>query len=100
MPRTQELERTYFVRKFGSATPTMPLNEIKRAYFLSVLGGGHTQERVDTLEKYWLQSIVTAAGATPQENTSELWKQAVSSLSLTPTPRVQENKQLFFLHAS
>lgn len=99
MPELTQLERAYFTRKLGSGAATRPFNDIKKAYLLGQVQNSGGREELSALEKKWLQKIVAASGQTPAKYISDLWKQAVLSISGTPTKYINQNKKTFFATA-
>lgn len=101
--RVSEVERAYFVRKAGGATPTEPLNNIRRRYFYTFLTGQLMTARtsLNELEAMWLTKVITDAGATVTDtvNYEILWKQAVMTLNKTPSKYLADNKILFYVNA-
>lgn len=100
--RLHEVERAYFVRKVGGAEPTKPLNQIKREYFIAQTGAAPTHVTLPELERRWLISVINAGGGTVVDRTSDghLWKLAVTTLSLTPSEYLNDNKITFYLNAA
>lgn len=97
--RVKELERAYFVRKSGGATPTTPFNQIKRDYIAGFLGGLDRATKMPEVETLWLRKVAADDGQTPAKYIGDLWKQAVISVGATPLADLNENKIRFYLNA-
>lgn len=88
-----ELERRYFVEKVGGADRDETLNNIKRRYWLGLLGGDRNTGFRD-LERDWLRKIINDNAGTPVgRQTADLYVQAVAALSGSPTKYINENKK-------
>jgi hypothetical protein len=91
-----EVERSWFAQRIPGTLGTTPLNDIKRKYYMSELGGTDVRFLGD-LEVQWLRKVITAAGGTPSGNYSaDLWKQAVDSAGLRVSNSTDENKQTYY----
>lgn len=97
--RVQELERAYFVRKSGGATPSVPFNQIKRDYIAGFIGGVGRSVKMPEMEILWLKKVADDDGQTPSDYLGELWKQAVISVGVVPVTSQAENKIRFYLNA-
>lgn len=97
--RLSEVERAFFVRNLGGALTKRPLNDIKREYFISQIGGNQFSGLND-LETRWLRGIVVDDSQTPVENKAGLWKQAVISVGGTVSQFETDNKITFYLNAA
>ncbi len=100
--RLSEAERAYFVRKLGvTADNTKPLNQIKREYYAKFVASGSANTPFNELELRWILKVLGDAAITPSNPNSmaDLWKQMVSSISQTPTNRIDQNKLTFYLNA-
>ena len=92
-----ELERRYFVEKAGGATHDESLNNIKRRYWLGLLGGDRNTG-FNGLEKDWLRKIINDNGGTPSgDYLSSLYVEAVAALSGNPTKYINENKKQIYI---
>lgn len=98
--KLSEVERTYYVHKIGGASPTTPLNQIKRQHWISVIGGT-AQTPFNQLESNWMIHVISNSGFVPMNpnSTADLWRQMVISIGLTPTDYVDQNKMLFYIGA-
>lgn len=99
--RLSEVERAYFVRKSGTATPTKPLNQIKREYWGSQVTTINANVPFNEAELRWILKVLATAGITPQNpnSTNQLWKEMVLSISKSPQPKIEENKIIFYVNA-
>ena len=103
MVKLSQQERRWFATLVAGTTSQTPLNDIKRRYFISQIGGVSADiKSLPDLEIQWLRKAITDAGATPVETsyTSELWRQLVSALSLNVSRYENENKLTFFTNAA
>lgn len=100
MTNKSAAERAFYVHKIGGASPTTPLNQIKRQYWASVTGG-NSQTPFSQLESDWMAHVISNSGFVPinSNSASDLWKQMVVSLGLTHTSDIDQNKLLFYLGA-
>lgn len=91
-----EVERAYFVRKAGGANPDETLANIKRRYWLGLLGGATTKGFV-SLEKDWLRKIINDNGKVPSSDyLSSLYIEAVVALGGTPSKFINDNRRLVY----
>lgn len=97
--RVKELERAYFTRKGGGASPQMPFNQIKRDYIAGFVGGLDRVTKMPEVEILWLRKVVADDGQTPAQDIGDLWKQAVISVGVAPVKEQNENKIRFYLNA-
>ena len=92
-----ELERRYFVKKAGGAETNEPLNNIKRRYWLGLIGGDRNTG-FGNLEDDWLRKIINDNGGTPASDyTADLYVEAVAALSGSPTKYINENKKQVYI---
>jgi hypothetical protein len=98
--KLSEVERTYYVHQVGGASPTTPLNQIKRQHWISVIGG-NAQTPFNQLETDWMLHVISNSGFIPLDphSNAALWKQMVISIGLTPTKNIDENKMIFYIGA-
>lgn len=97
------VERKWFAERVSGSTPQTPLNDLKRQYFVSEIGGAAADVRyINDLEKQWLRKRVADNGGTVQNtrHTADLWRQAVASEGLTVSNYENENKLTFYLNAA
>lgn len=97
--RVNELERAYFTRKSGGASPLVPFNQVKRDYIAGFLGNLGKSTKMPEAERLWLTKLVAAAGQTPAQDIGDLWKQAVIAVGVAPVKQQNENKIRFYLNA-
>lgn len=104
-----QLERNWIAEKTAAnvnltdPTPQTPLGEMKRVYYVSVLGGDPGKSvNLKELERRWLAKYIVNNGGTPtvKADLATLWKEAVSTAGATPGKYLNENKKLFYLNAS
>jgi hypothetical protein len=98
-----QVERNYFVRKAGGATPTERLTSVKRRYIAGFLGGGtNAQTSLAQMEKLWLMKVLADATITVTDKNSieELWRLSVVSISKSPSKFLNDNKITFYVNAS
>jgi hypothetical protein len=94
-----DVERQYFARKAGNATPQEPLNDIKRRYFMNYLTAVDGSTFSD-LETQWKIKFITDNGGTIVSiYDADLWKQMVIAISKVPVKQVNANKMTFYLNA-
>ena len=92
-----ELERQYFVKKVGGADHDEPLTNIKRRYWLGLLGGDRNTGLND-LEKDWLRKLINDNGGTPVSNeTADLYVVAVNALGGAATKFINDNKKQIYI---
>ena len=96
-----QIERDWLSAKVAGTTATKPLNQLKREYYISVIGGASSGTKLPELEKKWLLQYITNKGGTPTPNADlpVLWKNVVMTLGVTPTNYLNGNKILFYLNA-
>lgn len=95
-------ERAYFIRKLGGTQPAgKPLNQIKREYFVSFTGAATPQVSINELEYRWQLKVLADAGVTPaaMEDTDDLWRAMVATLSVTPSNWTTDNMLKWYLNA-
>lgn len=96
-----EIERAWMLKQLGSAlySSITPFNDIKRAFYISVLGANSERKSLGDMEKVWLVAAVTAAGATPVHfETSDLWKELNAAEGFRISTSTDENKITFYLN--
>lgn len=97
------LERTWLATHTTGTSSQTPLNDIKRRYFVSQIGGSAADiNSLGDLEAQWLRSVIVTAGGTPSSTqfTSQLWKEAVIALGYRVSNYLNENKLTFYLNKS
>lgn len=72
------------------------IEDLKRAYYIQVLGTAGTSENIAELELRWLKSLT---GVTAND-LDTAWREAVVGESITPELSTPENKKLYFLFVS
>lgn len=92
------LERTWYGTHLSGSSPTMPLNDLRRRYWHSQVGGNVTY--LDDLEKRWLRKVISDNGGTPSNTRSveTLWLEVVATLGFTVSKFPSQNKITFFLN--
>jgi len=67
---------------------------------VGVIGAGvNAQTQLNQLEKLWLGKVIGGA-AINFNSIEELWRQAVISISKTPSKYLNDNKITFYLNAA
>ncbi len=97
-----QLERTWLAQRVSGQLGTTPLNDIKRRYYVSQIGGAAADVRsLDDLEKQWLRKDITDNLGTPNgDELSSLWIQALSARGLSVNKFINENKKTYYLNVS
>jgi hypothetical protein len=96
-----EIERAWMLKQLGSAlySSITPFNDIKRAFYISVLGANSERKSLGDMEKVWLVAAVTAAGATPVHfEKSDLWKELNAAEGFRISTSTDENKMTYYLN--
>ena len=96
-----EIERKWMLKQLNSAlySSTTPFNDIKRAYYISVLGVNSERKSLGDMETTWLINKITAAGGTPaSQYPSDLWKELNSAEGFKVSQSTNENKITFYLN--
>lgn len=94
-------EREWISAKVTGATAQTPLNQLKRMYYISYVGGTipPTVSLTD-LEIRWLDKYIrTLLGTPSSKDISTLWKEAVVSIGQTPSNFLNDNKIIFYSNA-
>lgn len=94
-------EREWISAKVTGVTAQTPLNQIKRMYYISYIGGTipPTVSLAD-LEARWLDKYIrTQAGTPSSKDLSTLWKEAVVVIGQTPSKFLNDNKIIFYSNA-
>ena len=94
-------EREWVSVKATGVTAQTPLNQIKRKYYISYLGGTipPTATLAD-LEARWLNKYIRTLGGTPSsQDIPTLWKEAVVAIGQTPSKFLNDNKIIFYINA-
>lgn len=88
----REVEYDFYSTKSGLAK-TATLNEHKAKYF-SDAGYGGVGKPISQMESEWLG----AQTGVSSKRIPDMWREAVSGLSLTPENSTDQNKRTFFLN--
>lgn len=100
-PFLNSLERAFLARHVSGVTPQMPIDQLRRRYYVEYVGGDNIKRGLDDVEQEWMLKYISDNGGTVSGTYySELWKQMVSVIGKTPTPRISENKVIFYTNAS
>lgn len=94
-------EREWISAKVTGATAQTPLNQLKRMYYISYVGGTipPTVSLTD-LEIRWLDKYIrTLLGTPSSKDISTLWKEAVVAIGQTPSKFLNDNKIIFYSNA-
>lgn len=99
-----ELERSWFQIRGNmnglSVNAGTPLNELKRRYFISQIGGAAANiNSLEDLEKQWLRAVI-GSGVSNTRYLADLWRQAVGAKGLSVSVRMEENKKTFYRNVS
>jgi len=97
------IEKRWLLTHTTGATSQTPLNDIKRKYFVSEIGGTAADVKsLNDLERQWLRKVIVDASGTPSATiyAEQLWKEAVSALGYTVSKFLNENKVTFYLNKS
>lgn len=98
----KQLERDWLAAKVSGTTPQKPLGQLRREYYVSVLGVTSPVVTLKSLEKEWLKQYITDNAGTPTAGARlpTLWKEAVIIAGGTPSKFLNNNKIQFYLNAS
>lgn len=97
------IERSWLLTHTTGTTAQTPLNDIKRRYFVSQIGGPAADVKsLNDLERQWLRKVITDALGTPSATiyTEQLWKEAVSALGYSVSKFLNQNKINFYLNTA
>lgn len=100
--RLTQAEREWFQPRVSGATPATSVNDLKRRFFVSQIGGSSASiHSLKDLEKQWLRRTILNFGNIPVDTryAGQLWKQAVSSLGEIPSNYETQNKIIFYQSA-
>lgn len=97
-----KIEREWLTSKLGGAAPTKPLNQMRREYYISIVGETSSVIKLPELERLWLAAYIVGEGGTPTDRgrLSALWKDVVAVIGETPSTYRNDNKIKFYLSAS
>lgn len=87
-----ELEHSWFSTHLTTKAPNARIEDIKRAYYIQVVGTANTSENITELEMRWLRTLT---GVTAKD-LDTMWREAVVGAGLTPQPSTLANKVLYF----
>jgi len=96
-----EIERAWMLKQLNSAlySSTTPFNDIKRDFYISILGANSERKSLGDMEKVWLVSAITTAGGTPVHfETSDLWKELNAIEGFRVSKSTDENKMTYYLN--
>ncbi len=97
------LERKWLSDHTTGVGPQTPLNDLKRKYYVSQIGGPAADVRyLQDLEKQWLRKVITDASGTPSgtRHVEQLWREAVTALGYRVSNYVNENKATFYINTA
>lgn len=86
-----ELEYSWLADKVNPAANST-LEDMKRNYYISIVGEQTVTESIPELELRWLQSLT---GVT-SEHHGDMWREAVVGESLPPQETVTQNKVVYY----
>lgn len=97
-----QLERTWLAQRVAGQLGTTSLNDIKRRYYVSQIGGSAANvQSLHDLEVQWLRKDIIDNSGTPNgDAVSDLWKQAVATRGLRVSQFLDENRKTFYLNVS
>jgi hypothetical protein len=96
-----EIERAWMLKQLGSAlySSSTPFNDIKRAYYISVLGANSERKSLGDMEVVWLINRITAAGGTPSSQyPADLWKELNTAEGFNVSLSTSENRMTYYLN--
>ena len=96
-----QLAREWISAKVPGATAKMPFNQLKREYYISVVGKVSPGTTLPELERRWLAAYITNKGGTPTPggDLPVSWTDIVIQIGVVPSKYVNQNKILFYLNA-
>lgn len=104
MAQLATVERQYLLRKVSGATAQTPIGQLRRQYYIQVLGStGTPQMPYKQLYLSWLRAEIAAQGGTPPTTNlsdSNLWRILVSAIGKTPSNRITDNQLTFYGNAA
>lgn len=90
------------MRKLGVTDNTVPLNELRRRWYATVLNNADkysAQTPYNELEWDWLNKTI-ADGAGPEpEDWDDAWRTMVSIIGKTPEKYTVENQKIYYRYA-
>lgn len=89
-----ELEHSWLSTHLTVKAPNARIEDLRRNYYVQVLGTASANESVQELELRWLRTL-TGAG-TNHNDLALAWQQVVAGAGLTPQPSMLANKVLYF----
>lgn len=96
--------RQYLTRKITSQANSgqTRLSQIKRLYYVQILGGTSGSKRFNQLETEWMVATIRANGGTADTSMpdSDLWRRMVASIGKTPARNVTQNQFIYWSNAS
>lgn len=92
------IERQWFSTHAVGGTPQTPLNDLKRRYFTSQIGGSAANIKdLKDMEAQWFRKLINDNGGTPVGIYSpDLLKQALSALTFRVSKFDNENRITLF----
>jgi len=91
--RLEELEYSWYAAKAPAGMPSNAhIDQLQRAYWISVVGEQGTREDTRSLELRWLRSLTGVASPYYEE----AWMQAVAGAGGAPQGNVVANKVLYY----
>jgi hypothetical protein len=88
------LQRQWFARHLSGVTAQTPLNDLKRRYFVSQIGGASANvQDLNDMEVQWFRKLINDNGGTPSGMyPPDLLKQALAALGFTVTKYDNQNR--------
>lgn len=102
--RLNEVERKWMLGQLVTSGVTIynsmtPYNDIKRHYYISILGANSERKSLGDMEIVWLINRITTAGGTPQGTyTGDLWKQLNAAEGFNVSKSIDQNKMTYYLN--
>ena len=97
-----QIERSWLADKVTGIIGTVPVNDIKRRYYVSQIGGASADvNSLVDLERQWLRKDITDNSGVPNGGElSDLWKQALAARGLRVSQFIDENKKTYYLNVA
>lgn len=96
-----EIERKWMLKQLNSVlySATTPFNDIKRAYYISILGANSERKSLGDMEVVWLINRITAAGGTPaSQYPADLWRELNAAEGFKVAQSTNENRMTYYLN--
>ena len=97
-----QIERSWLADKVTGIIGTVPVNDIKRRYYVSQIGGASADVKsLSDLERQFLRKDITDNSGVPVGGElSDLWKQALAARGLRVSQFIDENKKTYYLNVA